>query len=120
MKLVLDKELKTLSLYAVGDEVEKVTGGNRGANEFLVHTFKNPRLLTDNAAIAKLPSTLRDAVVKTYEFPERVTEYDGVSVVWSETAYPGVWAPSIDTMLFARALRKALAGTRRLKNAHSL
>ncbi|MDP3947801.1 MAG: class I SAM-dependent methyltransferase [bacterium] len=120
MKLVLDKKLKALSVYAVGDEVEKVTGGNPGAREFLVHTFKNPRLLTDNAAIAKLPSVLRDAVVKTYEFPERVTEYDGVSVFWSEAEYPGVWAPSIDTMLFARALRKALAGTRRLKSARSL
>lgn len=120
MKLVLDKDLKTLSLYALGDEVQKVTGGNRGAKEFLVHAFKDPRLLTDNAAIAKLPSTLRDAVVKTYEFPGRITEYDGVSVYWSEAAYPGVWAPSIDTMLFARALRKALAGTRRLKNARSL
>lgn len=120
MRIVLDKGLKKLSLYAVGDEVQKVTGGNRGAKEFLVHTFRSPRLLTDNAANAKLPSTLRDAVVKTYEFPDRVTEYDGVSVDWSETAYPGVWAPSIDTMLFARALRKALAGTRRLKNARSL
>ena len=120
MKLVLDKDLKKLSLYAVGDEVQKVTGGNRAAKEFLVHTFRSPRLLTDNAANAKLPSTLRDAVVKTYEFPGRVTEYDGISVYWSEADYPGVWAPSIDTMLFARALRKTLVGTRRLRGARSL
>lgn len=120
MKIVLDKELKTLSLYATGDEVPKVTGGNRVRHEFLVHTFKNPRLLTDNAAIARLPSVLRDAVVKTYEFPVRLTEYDGISIFWSEAEYPGVWAPSIDTMLFARALRKRLIAPRRLGRFSSL
>ena len=88
--------------------------------EFLVYKFKNVKLIKDNAAISRLPSLIRDAVIKTYEFPERVTEYDGISVVWSETKYPGVWAPSIDTVVFARALRKQLVDSKRLKNFSSL
>lgn len=120
MKIIIDKNLQTLSVYAQGDEAPKVTGSKHPAPEFLIYKFKNPKLLKDNHAIAHLPSVMRDAVIKAYDFPWRVTEYDGVSVAWSEAEYPGVWSPSIDTILFARALRKSLIEGGRLKDFNSL
>lgn len=120
MKIVVDKNLKTLLVYAQGDEVPKVTGSKNPVPDFLVYKFKNFKLIKDNVAISRLPSPIRDAVIKTYEFPLRITEYDGVSVAWSEAKYPGVWSPSIDTVVFAYSLRKSLVQPKRLINFSSM
>ena len=122
MKIVIDPLLKTLSLWAEGDEIQKVTGKiGCGANDSeRIYTFRNPKLLTDLAAMNRLPSFLRDAISKLYQFDGRTTEYDGVSVWWSETRYPGVWAPSIDTVVFASALRKRLMQTKYISRFSTL
>ncbi len=122
MKITIDPDIKKLSIFVEGDEIPKVIG--RKAKSFdeavLIHEVRNPRLITDPAEFCRLSSPLRDAVIKTYQFDERTTEYDGVSVRWSEINYPKVWSPSIDTILFASALRKRLILTGRISQYSSL
>lgn len=113
MKIRINPSLTKVEFWAVGREIQKVTGEEirrPNGQERRIHVFKNPRLVVDTAAIMRLPSVRRDAVIRLLEFPERVVEYDGVSIRWSDARYPGVWAPSIDTLLFAKALRTMLAG----------
>ncbi len=106
MLIKIDPNIKRVEFWAVGPEIPKVTGGKikRADQEVLIHSFINPRLLVDNAAISCLPSVKRDIIVRLLEFPDRLVEYDGVSLAWSDAEYPNVWAPSIDTALFAKAL----------------
>ncbi|MDA2922743.1 methyltransferase, partial [Patescibacteria group bacterium AH-259-L07] len=110
--------LKTLEVYATSKEVPQLAVGSK-QKELMIYKFKNPVLLTDNARIARLPALKRDAVIKLYEFPDRTVEYDGVSIHWSPILYPGVWAPSIDTIIFANAIRNHLIKTRDLKKIRS-
>jgi len=121
MKIRIDSELKVVEFWAVDQEIPKVTGGSvkKYGPEYLIHTFIKPRLLVDNARIMTLPSTKRDMVVRLLEFPNRVIEYDGVRLSWTDQQYPGVWSPSIDTILFAKALRFLLRSSFFLKNACS-
>ena len=118
MKLKIDPNLNFLDIYAVGTEVPQLGVGLK-QKELKIHRFEAPVLLTDNARISKLPSLKRDAVLKLNEFPDRVVEYDGVSVHWSPVHYPGVWCPSIDTILFAKGIREALVKTRILKKINN-
>src|SRR3989344_2136368 len=109
MKIRVDRHLKKVEFWAQGKEIQKVTGEELrrpNGHERLIHVFSRPRIMVDTAAISRLPSVRRDAVARLLEFPERVVEYDGVSVAWSDARYPGVWAPSIDTILFASAIRR--------------
>jgi len=107
MKIKAKNNLESIEFIAHGGEVPKVTGaGDNAPKEIRIHSFKNPVLITDIAAIAALNSTKRDLLARLLEFPERVVEYDGISLRWSDIDYPGVWSPSIDTLLFAKALRK--------------
>lgn len=107
MKIKISKNLDRIDYFAINGEVPKVAQDS-AEKEILVHSFDNPVLLVDNARNYQLSSLKRDLVVRLLEFPNRTIEYDGVSVEWSENLYPGVWSPSIDTILFARSLQKIL------------
>jgi hypothetical protein len=87
---------------------ENILGAGRGTAEPLaVWRCERPVLLTDTARISQLEPGLRDAVLSLYEsYPWTVT-YDGTSVGWSPIEYPKVWCPNIDTLFFARTLRRA-------------
>lgn len=61
--------------------------------------------MTDNYRISQLNPTLRDTLLALYESRPRIVEYDGISTVWNQK-HSNVWCPSIDTLLFAKALRK--------------
>lgn len=121
MRIKIDPKITKIEFFAQQDEVPKVIGGSaeKYGPEFLIHTFKNSRLLTDTAAIFKLSSVKRDLLVRLLEFNKRVVEYDGVEIEWSDIKYPGVWGPSIDTILFARGLKKLFKKPDYLKNIGS-
>ncbi len=120
MKIKIADDISRIEFFAQGEEIPKVTGGSEGrARELLIHSFRHPRLLTDNAAIAGLPSSLRDAIVRLLEFGERHIEYARLGISWSERRYPRVWAPSIDTILFAKALKKLIASDKIAKKTSS-
>jgi|SRR3989338_7443571 len=105
MKIKIAGDLKKLEFWAIEDEIPAIAGSGVSQPELFVHSFKNPVLIVDNAAIAKLPSTKRDAIIRLMEFPRRITEYDGVEIEWSGLKYPKVWSPSIDTILFAKTIK---------------
>ena len=121
MKIKIDPEMKKIELWAVNEEIPNVTGESihKYDSEKLIYCFVRPQLLTDNARINKLPSVKRDQIIRLLEFPQKIIEYDEVKIVWSSAKYPGVWAPSIDTILFARALRNLLRTESYFKKVHS-
>lgn len=121
MKIVIDSKIENLELWAVNEEVPKVTGTKTYKNnsEKLIHSFSQPYLLTDNARISKLPSVKRDQIILLQDFPQKIIEYDGVKIVYSNIKYPDVWSPSIDTILFARALHNLLKTDHYLNKIHS-
>lgn len=109
----LDKEY----IYGNGDALAIVLAKNKDAdgkriyrrnkteNE-LVTTFDNPVLVTDNYRISRIKSsTLRDTIFRLFEFPVRTTEYDGTSIEFEQKRYPGLWGPSIDTILGCYAMK---------------
>jgi methylase of polypeptide subunit release factors len=110
MRILIDPAITKATFFAQGHEIPKVIGGKlrRKNEEVPVHVFRHPRLLTNTAAIGRLPSSQRDMIARLLEFHRRVVEYDDVSVEWSDIEYPGVWGPSIDTILFAKALHGLL------------
>lgn len=114
MKITVSQNLNKLTISALSSEASFVATG-APAEELEIAQIADPVLLTDTARISKLPSFQRDAIMKLYEFPERVVRYDGVSARWSPITYPGVWAPSIDTVLFAKAVRDFLVKSGRIK-----
>lgn len=118
MKITVSPDLHKLIISALPEEAPFVATG-APAKELAVAEILNPVLLTDIAKISGLSSVRRDAVMKLYEFPDREISYDNVSVRWSPIVYPRVWAPSIDTVLFAKAIRDFLVKTGRLNQAGS-
>lgn len=111
----MSNDLKEQKIYANGEELASIMGfdiedGKRVLTypldrEIYVHTFDNPVLMTDNYRISQLNPTLRDTLFALYESKPRIIEYDGVSTIWDQR-HSNVWGPSIDTLLFAKALRK--------------
>ena len=96
-------------VYAEGLEQQTILGAkNINPEPIEVTTFANPILLTDTDKICRLPSSLRDTVFSLYQSYPRTVSYDGISVAWSPFEYPRVWCPSIDTVFFARTLKKYL------------
>lgn len=113
MELRVSDDLGALEIYAEAVEQETVLGMRVGQDEpVLVHTIADPVLMTDTAKIGALPSGLRDALMSLYQSYPRTVRYDDVAVSWSPQRYPRVWCPSIDTIFFARALRRHLPGAR--------
>lgn len=119
MKIKISDNLDKIEFWAIDEEIPKVAGAKLDQNQLLIHTFENPVLITDTAAIARLPSVKRDLVMRLLEFYKRVIEYDGVSLEWSDIKYPGVWSPSIDTALFVKALKKVFKQSGYLENINS-
>ncbi|OGZ06890.1 MAG: hypothetical protein A2942_00415 [Candidatus Lloydbacteria bacterium RIFCSPLOWO2_01_FULL_50_20] len=117
MILRFSKDLREQHIYANGTELASVMGKDRDAkgrrifnhpkaSELFVTTIKNPVLVTDVYRIAQMPPTVRDTIFKLYESPVRRTEYGGVALDFEQGKYKGAWGPSIDTLLFCRALNK--------------
>ena len=118
MIIEFDKELKSQKIFANGDELATNMGLDKDERGNRVHTrprdetlfvveFENPVLMTDNYKILSLQDTvLRDTVFALYNSSFKRTVYDGVSVDFEQKKFPGVWGPSIDTLLFTRALSK--------------
>lgn len=113
MEIRVSDDLDRLSVWADPAEQETILGvRNADTEPVLVHSFDDPMLLTDTAAICRLRPGLRDTLFSLYaSYPRRVT-FRGVSVDWSPDRYPRVWCPSIDTVFFARAMLRQLDGVR--------
>jgi hypothetical protein len=117
MKLKVSKNLKKLDIYATGNELASIMGMDREKGKRVttyplskskfVHTFRNPVLMTNSYRIGKLDPRKRDTLFALYGTRPRIVEYDGISTIWN-SAHLGVWCPSIDTVLFAKALKKVL------------
>lgn len=82
------------------------TGGMplKEKNIELEATIPNPTLLFPTAEIASLPAAERDIVFGLYTYGLRVTEYAGSIIEWDSSIDKNVWAPSIDTIVFIKAL----------------
>jgi len=117
MIIKLSSDLKRQEIWANGVELASIMGKDRKNGKRVltypvnkkdyVHTFKNPVLVTDNCRIARLNPALRDTLFALYSNKPRIVEYDGASVLW-DSSHINVWCPSIDTLLYAKALKKAL------------
>lgn len=115
MILGVSENLKRLDVYANGIELASIMGYDRKkgkrvltypqSKKVFVTSFKNPVLMTDTYKILKLKATLRDSLFSLYGNKPRIVEYDGVSVFW-DGSHINVWCPSIDTILYAKALKK--------------
>lgn len=120
MMLKLSPDLKLQEIWANGVELASIMGKDRKngkrvltypeSKKVFVYAFKHPVLMTDNYRIAKLNTTLRDTLFSLYASQPRSIEYDGVSTFWN-SSHVNVWCPSIDTLLFAKALRKIAKGS---------
>jgi release factor glutamine methyltransferase len=127
MLIKVSNDLKKMDVYANGNELATIMGKDRIKNKRIysypltkkqfVATFNNPILMTDTAAIAKLPCELRDTLFSLYMSRPRIVEYDGTSVWWNDTKHISVWCPSIDTILFAKALNKIFQKNNSFKTA---
>ncbi|MFN8176348.1 MAG: methyltransferase [bacterium] len=122
MLLAFDAALASLEIHANGDELAHIMGMDRDADGNRVTTYPadrsrqvvtidRPVLVTDHARIGALPPTLRDTLFALYASPIRITRYDGVGIAFDQARFPGVWGPSIDTLLFCRALRSMDLGS---------
>jgi len=117
MLIKISNDLKNEDIFAKGVELASIMGKDRKNGKRIitypkeekqyVYTFKNPVLLTDNYKISKLTPTLRDTLFSLYSSSFRTVEYDGVHIN-TDASYVHVWCPSIDTILFAKALRNFL------------
>ena len=126
MIIKLSNGLKKQDIWANGVELASIMGKDRiGGKRVItyplnkkayVHTFKNPILMTDNCRIAKLNPALRDTLFALYSNKPRIVEYDNVSVLW-DSSHINVWCPSIDTLLYAKALRKIIKQKNNFKKA---
>jgi len=122
MILDFSKDLSRVDIYAHGYELSWYLGcdcdenGNRlnhlDSKEVYVATIRNPKLVSENAKIYLLgedksgDSTLRETIWALYTSPIKKTRYNNVEIKFEQAKYPTVWGPSIDTLLFAKALEK--------------
>jgi tRNA1(Val) A37 N6-methylase TrmN6 len=109
MLIKVSNDLSKMSVYAEGLEQQTILGAKSlQAEPIQVASFDNPILLTDTKKICELSSSLRDTVFSLYQSYPRTVSYDDISVSWSPFDYPRVWCPSIDTVFFARTLKRYL------------
>jgi release factor glutamine methyltransferase len=115
MYMEFNRDLTRQDVYANGAELANIMGRDRDRAGNRVYTypknekmhvvsFDKPILVTDNYKIGKLPAALRDTVFALFASPQRITHYDGTTLEFYASKYNGVWGPSIDTLLFCRAL----------------
>jgi SAM-dependent methyltransferase len=126
MIIKLSNDLKNQEIFANGTELASIMGKDRKNGKRVITypkeekqyvcNFKNPVLLTDNYRISKLNPTLRDTLFALYASHFRIVEYDNVSV-FTDPSHLNVWCPSIDTVLFAKALKDFLKNRKGFKKA---
>ena len=115
MKMRFDKVLSCQEIYANGDELATIMGYDRDADgnrvrsypessEVYVTTIDDPVLVTDHHKISQLDPIERDTVFALLGSPVRYTVFDDTSLRFEQGRYPGLWGPSIDTLLFAKGL----------------
>lgn len=115
MILDFNDNMGELNVLAQGSELasvfaeDKDENGNRTYNwpdtkTKHIHTFIKPVLITDSFQIAQLTPTLRDSLFALFQSPKKEVRYHGTSIKFDTQKYPGVWSPSIDTILFTKAL----------------
>ncbi len=115
MILDFNKDLSSLKLYANWNELASVMWQDKDekwkriyehpiSKKEYIATFDNPVLVTDFYKISKLDPVIRDTVFMLFSQPIKITEYNWVSLEFEQKKYPGVWGPSIDTLLFCRWL----------------
>ncbi|MEK6964433.1 MAG: class I SAM-dependent methyltransferase [Nanoarchaeota archaeon] len=117
MIIRFNKDLSKEEVWANGVELASIMGHDRSKGQRIityledkkvpVHQFKNPVLVTDNHRIARLSPSLRDTLFSLFSRSKRIVEYNGIST-YSDDSHVNVWSPSIDTLLFAKALRGVL------------
>lgn len=111
MRIRFDSSLAWEEVWAEGeDEIEGILDGSltEDGSKILLCRFEHPVLVTDPHRIAQLPPRRRDLVQAFFGLPRRVIEYDGVELDFDQSVFPRVWSPSIDTLLFCRAVRDLL------------
>ncbi|MBI4919630.1 class I SAM-dependent methyltransferase [archaeon] len=117
MIIKFNSELTKQEIYANGDDLSRALALDKDEKGNRVYTwskdkrkqvviFDKPVLVTDNHKIGQLNPTLRDTVFALFSYPLKITEYENTSVDFEQQKYPGVWGPSIDTLLFCKALKK--------------
>lgn len=126
MIIKLSHDLKRQDIWANGVELASIMGKDRiGGKRVITYplnkkayvcTFNNPILMTDNYRVSKLNPALRDTLFSLYSSKPRIVEYDNVNVLW-DSSHINVWCPSIDTLLYAKALRKILKQKNNAKKA---
>ncbi len=117
MKQVYASDLSSVDVFAQGVELAQFMGRDRDTSGKritahpdsemqLVAHFDKPVLVTDDYRISQLqPPGLRSTVHALFSSGNRETVFDGTSLRFCQQKYPSVWGPSIDTLLFTRALR---------------
>ena len=109
-------DLTRESIYANGSELAQIMGLDRDEDGRKVESFQpekrmyvtaiiNPVLVTDIYRISRLEPVTRDTVTALLASPVRTTEFENTSVTFRQAKYPTVWGPSIDTLLFTKALK---------------
>ncbi|HLC56927.1 MAG TPA: class I SAM-dependent methyltransferase [Candidatus Nanoarchaeia archaeon] len=126
MLIRISKDLKKQEIWANGVELASVMGRDRKNGKRIIthplnkkiflYRFNNPVLMTDNYRISRLTPSLRDSLFSLYSSLPRVVEYDDVNVI-SDYSHINVWSPSIDTMVFAKALSKMCNKNSNFKSA---
>ena len=109
-------DLKRQDIYANGIELVQILGmdtdshGNRittrpDSEKKLLTSINNPVLITDNYRIGLLDSIARDTVFALYSGFVKKIIYNNTSMEFEQRKYPGVWGPSIDTILLCKSLK---------------
>jgi release factor glutamine methyltransferase len=120
MIIEFSKDLKKQKIYAHGQELVQILGRKINSpkdlllsNKKFIGTIKNPVLATDLYAMVKQlkNNIVRDTIFALYQNYPRIIEYNKVSVWWNPLRHKNVWCPSIDTVLFAKALNKISKST---------
>lgn len=62
--------------------------------------------MTDEYFIGQQNQILRTNLFSLFRSGNQITEYEGVVLDFEQKKYPGVWGPSIDTLLFTRAFER--------------
>lgn len=127
MIIKVSNDIKRLDVYANGVELASIMGKDRKDNKrmvtypstkkMFVTSIKNPVLMTDVSQIAKFKQEMRDTLFALYSSKPRIVEYDGISVWWDDARHINVWCPSIDTILYAKGLKKVFEKRKNFKNA---
>jgi tRNA1(Val) A37 N6-methylase TrmN6 len=116
MILEFSEDLKKQNIYANGLELVQILGMDTNLHcnrittrsdfeQKLVASFNDPVLLTDNYRIGLLDHIKRDTVFALYSSSIKKIIYDHTSITFEQKKYPGVWGPSIDTILLCKSLK---------------